>query len=392
VSVRGVLTVAAKDLRQRMRDRSAYVIAFLVPFGLALVFSLTLSNVEEGTFTATYAVVNHDGGEVAGSFVRVLEDLDFVKLRMVASAAAAERLADDGDVSAAFVIPEGFSAQAATGRGGRIDVITNPDSQVGGLIARSLATSFASDLNAVQVSVAVGLGDHAANPDPAELAALVERARATAPTARLQQDTAENRLFSSTTFYAAGMAVFFVFFTVEFGVRSLLAERESGTLARLLVAPIRPGAILAGKTLATFVVGLVSMTALVVASTLLLGAEWGNPLGVALLVVSGVLAAMGLTALVSGLARTPAQAGGYASVAAVVLGLLGGTFFPVSQGPAFLAGLSLIAPQAWLMRGFQELAGGGTVAEILPAVTAVLLFAVVLGGIGALRAGRLTAR
>ncbi len=39
---------------------------------------------------------------------------------------------------------------------------------------------------------------------------------------------------------------------------------------------------------------------------------------------------MGLMALVSSLAKTPAQAGGYASTAAVVLGLLGGTFFPVS--------------------------------------------------------------
>jgi ABC-2 type transport system permease protein len=310
----------------------------------------------------------------------------------VSTAAAAERLADAGDVDAAFVIPAGFSASAAAGRGGRIEVVTNPDSSIGSLVARSLASSFASDLNAISVSVAVALGEHTGPPGPNEAVGLAHRAQETAPTARLQQDTAESRLFSSTTFYAAGMAVFFVFFTVEFGVRSLLAERESGTLARLLVAPIRPGAILAGKSIATFVVGLVSMSALVVASTVLLGAEWGSPVGVALLVVSGVLAAMGLTALVSSLARTPAQAGGYASTAAVVLGLLGGTFFPVSQGPAFLANLSLIAPQAWLMRGFQELAGGGTVGEILPALGAVLTFAVVLGGLAAIRAGRLGVR
>lgn len=390
--MRSVLTIAAKDLRQRLRDRSAYVIAFLVPFGLAAIFSLTLANVDEGSFTATYAVANLDGGQVSGSFVSTLDGLDFVTLRTARSAAAADRLTADGDVDAAFVIPEGFSAQAAEGGGGRIRVLTNPDASIAGLVARSLATSFASDLNAIQVSVSTVLGDQAGSPDPAELAALVQRAQGTAATAVLSQDTAENRLFSSTTFYAAGMAVFFVFFTVEFGVRSLLAERESGTLARLLVSPIRPGAIVAGKALATFVVGLVSMSALVVASTLLLGAEWGDPMGVALLIVAGVLAAMGLTTLVSSLAKTPAQAGGYASTAAVVLGLLGGTFFPVSQGPTFLANLSLVAPQAWMMRGFQDLAGGANVGEILPALAAILAFAVVLGGIGALRAGRLAPR
>ncbi|MFB3739015.1 MAG: ABC transporter permease, partial [Candidatus Velamenicoccus archaeovorus] len=124
--MRGALTVAGKDLRQRMRDRSAYVIAFLVPFGLALIFDLTLSDVEQGSFTATYAVADHDGGEVAGSFVDLLRGLDFVTLRSVDSTAAAERLADDGDVSAAFVFPEGFSASVSAGRGGRIEVITNP--------------------------------------------------------------------------------------------------------------------------------------------------------------------------------------------------------------------------------------------------------------------------
>ena len=34
------------------------------------------------------------------------------------------------------------------------------------------------------------------------------------------------------------MAVFFLFFTVQFGVTSLLEERNDGTLARLLAAPI----------------------------------------------------------------------------------------------------------------------------------------------------------
>ena len=40
--------------------------------------------------------------------------------------------------------------------------------------------------------------------------------------------------------YAAGMAVFFLFFTVQFGVTSVLDERRDGTLARMFAAPIRP--------------------------------------------------------------------------------------------------------------------------------------------------------
>jgi ABC-2 type transport system permease protein len=187
------------------------------------------------------------------------------------------------------------------------------------------------------------------------------------------------------------MAVFFVFFTVEFGVRSLLDEREQGTLARLLVAPLRPAWILGGKVVAGFAVGLVSMVALILASTVFLDADWGPPLGVTLLVLFGVAAAVGLTALVATLAKTPQQAAGYASLVAVVLGLFGGTFFPISQA-SFLGTLSLVAPQAWMMRGFQELAVGGGVGDIVTPLGALLAFVAVTSGIAIVRARRLMGR
>ena len=59
----------------------------------------------------------------------------------------------------------------------------------------------------------------------------------------------QSRQLDAGTFYAAGMAVFFLFFTVQFGISSLLDERRDGTLARMLVAPIHRSAVLGGKLL-----------------------------------------------------------------------------------------------------------------------------------------------
>jgi ABC-2 type transport system permease protein len=70
------------------------------------------------------------------------------------------------------------------------------------------------------------------------------------------------------------------------------------------------------------------------------------------MVLAGVASAVGVTGLVATLAKTPAQAAAYTSLVAVVLGLFGGTFFPISQGPSFLSKLSLLTPQAWMMRAF----------------------------------------
>jgi ABC-2 type transport system permease protein len=181
------------------------------------------------------------------------------------------------------------------------------------------------------------------------------------------------------------MAVFFLFFTVQFGVSSLIEERSNGTMPRLLAAPVHWWHIAAGKGLASFALGIVAMTVLVAGSTLLIDADWGDPLGVALLVVTAVLAAIGIMAVIATLARTAEQAGNWQAIVAVVLGMIGGTFFPISQGPAFLARLSSLTPHYWFLRGLGDMQAGGGLGEALPAAAALLVFFVVAIAIAATR-------
>jgi ABC-2 type transport system permease protein len=377
-------TIATKDLRRRLRDRTAVLVALVLPFGLAFIFSLTLGDVENQSFEATYAVVDRDTtGHLPAEFTALLEGLDFVTLREAATEDAAVSLADDGSIDAAIVLPEGFSEQVQAGRGGAIRVIAAADAQIASLVAESLATSFASNLDAVGLSVAV-VADAGGPADEA----LVARAQAVAPAAELRTADAKDQAATQSSFFAIGMAVFFLFFAVEFGVRGLLEEREEGTLARLLVAPIAPGSVIGGKALASFAVGLVSTTLLVLATTWLLDARWGDPIGVTLLVLGGVLAAVGVTALVATLATTTAQAGAYVSIVAVVGGLLGGTFFPISQA-GFLGTIRFLSPQGWLMEGFQELSYGGTVGEIAGPLLGVFVIAGVTGSIAWARSRRM---
>jgi len=385
--VRNAWTIALKDLRRRMRDRTAVLVALVLPFGLAWIFSLTLGGADEGGFEAPYAVVSQDAdGHLPDEFTGLLESLDFVTLREAGSVAEAERLAEDGDIDAAVVFPAGFTEQVQSGGGGEIEVIASPDSSIGSLVAVSLARSFGSSLDAVGLSVATvaGVGGEVDPP-------LVARAQLIPQAAVIRTAAAADRVASQSTFFAIGMAVFFLFFAVEFGVRGLLEEREEGTLSRLLVAPVNPSSVIGGKALASFAVGLVSTTLLVVATTWLIGAEWGNPLGVALLVLGGVLAAVGVTAMVATLASTPAQAGAYVSIVAVVGGLLGGTFFPISQA-GWLGTLRFLSPQGWLMEGFQELSAGGSLADIAAPLAGVLAIAVATGAIAWVRAQRMVAR
>jgi ABC-2 type transport system permease protein len=62
---RTAFLVAGKDLRQRLRDRSALVIAFVAPFVLASIIGLAFGG--DQAFRATYAVADADRGPVAAA-------------------------------------------------------------------------------------------------------------------------------------------------------------------------------------------------------------------------------------------------------------------------------------------------------------------------------------
>jgi ABC-2 type transport system permease protein len=133
------------------------------------------------------------------------------------------------------------------------------------------------------------------------------------------------------------------------------------------------------------------MVVLIVGSTLFIGAEWGNPIGVGLLVIASVFAAIGIMAVIATLAKTAEQAANWQAIVAVVLGMLGGTFFPVSQAPGFLSQLSLLTPHAWFMRGLGDLSNNGGPVDAVPATLAIVMFAVAALSFSALRVKRMVA-
>ena len=75
------------------------------------------------------------------------------------------------------------------------------------------------------------------------------------------------------------MAILFLFFSAQTGLLSVFEERRLGTLRRILAGPVGPGTMLVGKLIGAFAMSVIAMTTLVVATTLLIGADWGPPAG-----------------------------------------------------------------------------------------------------------------
>jgi ABC-2 type transport system permease protein len=384
--MRKALVILGKDLRQRLRDRSALLVAIVVPLVLASIFGLIFHNAIAGHVSFKFGLVDQDHGPAAQAFesalLSPLERRRLINVKYEPTLAAGKNDADKNNVSATFVIPAGFSDAVGHGRGATVRVLGNVDSAIGAQVAQSIAQSFADATDTARIVVAASGGGAinnqlvAALPSPISIADI----------------TTKSRQMDAGTFYAAGMAIFFLFFTVQFGITSLLEERRDGTLARMLVAPIHRNAVLVGKLLTSLVLGFVSMVVLALATHFLLSAHWGNVLGVLILIGSGVLAATAVMTLVATLARTPDQAQSWQTMVALVLGMLGDSFFPVAQAGGLLAALSLVTPQAWFMRGLENMTGGAGAGAVLGPVAAILAFAAVTGAIAFARLGRLVAR
>jgi linearmycin/streptolysin S transport system permease protein len=378
------LTILRKDLRQRLRDRSALLVAIVVPLVLASIFGLIFHSAIGGRVSFTFGLVDQDRGPAAQAFSSALGPLQregLVTVQREQTLAAGRSAADKNRVSATFVVPRGFSAAIGYGRPATLQVLGSVDSSIGAQVAQSIAQSYADRIDTARIVVAAGgwqagQGLFAALPTPISIADV----------------STKGRQLDAGTFYAAGMAVFFLFFTVQFGISSILEERRDGTLARMLVAPIHRSAVLTGKLLTSLVLGVMSMAVLALATHLLLSAHWGNVLGVAILIAAGVLAATAVMALVATLARTPEQAQSWQAMVALVLGMLGGTFFPVAQAGGLLATASLATPQAWFLRGLENMTGGAGAGAVLGPAAAILAFAVITGSLAFMRQARLVAR
>src|SRR5690606_18663448 len=124
----------------------------------------------------------------------------------------------------------------------------------------------------------------------------------------------------------------------------LLAERRTGLLDRLRAGPVRDSALLAGKALSVTAVGVTSLTTIWVVTSLAMGADWGDPVGVALLIGTAALAVAGVAGVVAGLSRNEETADSLSTVVGLVFALVGGAFIPLGAMPDALQRLALLTP------------------------------------------------
>ena len=405
--------IGFKDLKLVFRDKAALTFMLLAPFlltlGLGFVTGAYGSSSSSGINQIKVIVVNQDDGQLGESLVELFQSEDLAELvapTLATDPETARAQIDADEAAAAVIIPAGFTDsiipqdnQAPSEEVLQIEIYKNPIAPVSAGVIQSIVEEFISRVETGrvggEVTVTQMLAAGLITPDQINAIAMeMGQRQATAaddqPAITLQaaKSGQEQQAFNPMAYMAPGMALMFLMFTVSNGGRSILSEQARGTLPRLLVSPTNSVQVLIGKIFGIYVTGVVQILILIVACSLLFGIQWGDPLGMLILVLAAVFGATGWGMLITSLVRTPGQVSSIGMAVMLTFGILGGTFIQTSVMPGWFQWFSKITPNAWGLDGFTILGLGGSLADLGKPLLGLAVMGVALFGLSILLFGR----
>ena len=370
------LWIATTNLRRTFRVRTNLFFVFLFPMVLILVLGATFG----GSSSPRLGAVTHGSGPLGAALEHELEQTPHLRIVSVSDPAALLTQVQRGNLAAGLVIPPGYDTAIRTGHDVAIRYMARPDqsSRQLGETVQGAVSKQAALLGAARFAVAER---SAASFD----AGLADAARIlpAVPPVSVTQITAGTAMFSKTLGQfdegAWTELLLFLFLTALTGAVALIETRRLGMSRRMLATPTGPGTVIAGETLGRVLIGVIQAVVIIFGSALLFGVNWGQPIGVAAVVILFTLVGAGAGIFLGTLFRNEQQAVGISLLLGLGLGALGGCMVPLEVFSPTMRRVAHITPQAWGNDAFARLAGhGAAITGILPQLGVLAAYAAVL--------------
>jgi ABC-2 type transport system permease protein len=322
-----VFEMVRKEFRQIFRDPRLRRLIFMAPVIQLIIFGYAVSTDVRNTTTF---VVDHDRTQTSRQLVDTFTASGYFRIAGQSDRPAdLVRALDRGDAIVGIEIPIGFAADVRRGSGARLQLLFDGTNSNVATVAKGYAERIVQDFGGSFVT--------GARPQMIDL-----RERAWFNPALVSRD------------YNVPAVVGGIIMIVALLLTSLaiVRERELGTLEQLMVSPLRPAELMAGKTIPFAIIGLIDL-ALVFAIAFL----WFQvPFrGSALLLIAAsvlyLLSALGLGLFISTISKTQQEAFMASFLAYMPIILLSGFMFPVSSMPDAFQWLTLLNP----MRHYLEI-------------------------------------
>lgn len=364
-----VLSIGWTGLRRLLKDRSNIFFVFIFPLAIII-----LVGSQFGT-GGTRVVASHAGGPLAQAIVERLE-AQGIAVDEVEDEEAVANAVERGHVPAGIVLPSELDEVVGRGEPIEIGFVSRPDSSgsLQPILSAALAEATADHRVARVLAPELDI----------DYPSAVERVSGvSASGVEVETETIGEALFGADTspfsVGASQQLVLFVFLTALTGSAALIQSRQLGVTSRMLSTPTSVREVVVGEGLARFLVGLFQGLYIVVATLLVFGVEWGNPVGWVPLLVLFAATGAGAAMLIGSVFDNDQQAGGISVMIGLGLAAIGGAMLPLELFSPTMTRIAHFTPHAWAVDGFAELVyRGGTLADIMGELGVLAIYASVL--------------
>lgn len=369
------------------RDRVAQMLAFLLPVVFFSIFATVFgSQNNSSTARIRVAVVDEDGSELSRRIVAGLRAEPSLRARTTVDAEdkgpaldreRSRKLVRDGDLPVAIVLPRGLGVAAAAFGGApdapRVQLLADVSDPIAPQMVYGLLQKVAMT-SAPDILMQGGISQferYAGSLTPQQRAAvstwlpqLRPRPDATPASSKaadaffgLGIDTVdvmrEGKRESLISFYAAGIGVMFLLFSVSGASGALLDEIDSGTFDRVLSTRVGMNGLLTGKWLYLTLMGIAQLTIMFLWGRLAFHLDlFSHVPGFVVMTAFTAMAAAGFGLLLATIARTRAQLSGMSTIIILIMSSLGGSMFPRFLMSDTMQKMGLLTFNAWALDGY----------------------------------------
>jgi ABC-2 type transport system permease protein len=327
-----LFNVMKKELSQTMRDRRMLSTLIISPVLQLVVFGYAIDLDVDRIPTV---VCDQDGTPRSRGLTQAFfADRTFLRSADVPYPGAAQDALESGRAAAAIFVPRGFALRVARADAPEVQVIVDGTDATRAQVAANAASQF--------------LLVHAIGTEPSVQPVVAGAALAL----RVMYN---ERLKTPVYMLPGVLATLLLNVTALVTAMGLARERETGTLEQVLVTPIRPSVLLAGKCLPYILFGLVDILAILLLGNLIFdvpfrGSFWVIALGSFLYLFS----TLGIGIFIASFSASQQQAmlGAFGFMLPAML--LSGFMSPISSMPAWLRPLTMLIP----MRHYVEIMRG----------------------------------
>jgi ABC-2 type transport system permease protein len=321
--------VVRKEARQTLRDRRIMFMLVAAPLIQTVLFGFA---VDFDVDRVPTAVVDLDRTAASREQLRrVLADGTLRAAAVARSGDDADALVDADAAAAALIVRPGFGADLAAGRTARVQALLDGSDPTRGQAAASAAARyFAGAAEDLARARAAGRG-------------------VAVPAVEVVPRVLYNPSLRTAVYVVPGiLAMLLVVVTTIVTAMGLAREREMGTLEQVLVTPVRPFTLLAGKMTPFVLIGLLDVLLALVAMTWIFAVPVRGPfLALGAGAVLYLCSTLGVGLLVSTVSGTQQQAflGGFLFV--LPAALLSGILTPIHAMPPWLQWATTLNPLRW---------------------------------------------